>query len=98
MPTNFTGRITLIFAITLAMLWAIFPGMFKGDFGHGLKPGIDMVAPFGTSLHVSGRDRAALEASIAPFREQGRWHWQQSEPSLEDVFIDLMTRTRDNFQ
>ena len=62
------------------------------------KPGIDMVAPFGTSLHVSGRDRAALEASIAPFREQGRWHWQQSEPSLEDVFIDLMTRARDNFQ
>ncbi|HRK30314.1 MAG TPA: protein translocase subunit SecD [Tepidisphaeraceae bacterium] len=48
MPTNFTGRITLIFAITLAMLWAIFPGMFKGDFGHGLKPGIDMVG--GTSL------------------------------------------------
>jgi len=62
------------------------------------KPGIDMVAPFGTSLHVSGRDRAALEASIAPLREQSRWHWQQSEPSLEDVFIDLMTRARDNFQ
>ena len=62
------------------------------------KPGVDMVAPFGTSLHVSGRDRAALEASIAPFREQGRWHWQQSEPSLEDVFIDLMTRAKDNFQ
>ena len=33
------------------------------------KPGIDMVAPFGTSLHVSGRDRAALEATIAPFRD-----------------------------
>src|SRR6476661_1646068 len=27
------------------------------------KPGIDMVAPFGTSLHVSGRDKAALEAA-----------------------------------
>ena len=26
------------------------------------KPGVDMVAPFGTSLHVSGRDKAALEA------------------------------------
>ncbi|MBI5323491.1 ABC transporter ATP-binding protein [Bradyrhizobium sp.] len=62
------------------------------------KPGIDMVAPFGTSLHVSGRDRAALEASIAPYRAQARWHWQQSEPSLEDVFIDLMSRSRDNFQ
>src|SRR6266436_735802 len=26
------------------------------------KPGVDMVAPFGTSLHVSGRDQTALEA------------------------------------
>ena len=29
-----------------------------------------MVAPFGTSLHVSGRDAAALEAAIAPYRQQ----------------------------
>jgi ABC-2 type transport system ATP-binding protein len=62
------------------------------------KPGIDMVAPFGTSLHVSGRDHAALEASIAPYREQANWRWQKSEPSLEDVFIDLMNRAKDNFQ
>jgi ABC-2 type transport system ATP-binding protein len=32
------------------------------------KPGIDMVAPFGNSLHVSGRDEQALEAAIAPYR------------------------------
>src|SRR6201987_4369225 len=62
------------------------------------KPGIDMVAPFGTSLHVSGRDKAALEATIAPYRDSGKWHGQKSEPSLEDVFIDLMTRAKDNFQ
>jgi ABC-2 type transport system ATP-binding protein len=62
------------------------------------KPGIDMVAPFGTSLHVSGRDKAALEASIAPYRDREGWRWQESEPSLEDVFIDLMGRARDNFQ
>jgi ABC-2 type transport system ATP-binding protein len=62
------------------------------------KPGVDMVAPFGNSLHVSGRDRAVLEASIAPWREDRRFHWQQSEPSLEDVFIELMTRSKDNFQ
>jgi ABC-2 type transport system ATP-binding protein len=61
------------------------------------KPGIDMVAPFGTSLHVSGRDKAALEAAIAPYRGNKNWHWQRSEPSLEDVFIDLMTRSKDNF-
>ena len=62
------------------------------------KPGVDMVAPFGTSLHVSGRDKAALEGAIAPYRGNAKWHWQASEPSLEDVFIDLMGRSRDNFQ
>jgi ABC-2 type transport system ATP-binding protein len=62
------------------------------------KPGVDMVAPFGTSLHVSGRDHAALEAAIAPWREHPALHWQHSAPSLEDVFIDLMTRSKDNFQ
>jgi ABC-2 type transport system ATP-binding protein len=75
-----------------------------GDHLNGLseqltgKAGIDMVAPFGTSLHVSGRDEAALEAAIAPWRENSSWHWQHSAPSLEDVFIDLMGRSKDNFQ
>ena len=62
------------------------------------RPGIDMVAPFGTSLHVSGRDVAALEGSIAPWRAKGGLHWQKSQPSLEDVFIELMGRSKDNFQ
>ncbi len=62
------------------------------------KPGIDMVAPFGTSLHVSGRDQAALEATIAPWRQNAELHWQHSAPSLEDVFIELMNRSKDNFQ
>jgi ABC-2 type transport system ATP-binding protein len=60
--------------------------------------GVDMVAPFGTSLHVSGRDAAALEAGIAPFRERQGLAWRHSQPSLEDVFIDLMSRSQDNFQ
>jgi ABC-2 type transport system ATP-binding protein len=64
----------------------------------GDKPGIDMVAPFGTSLHVSGRDAAALEAAIAPYRKRKGLDWKRSEPSLEDVFIDLMGKARDNFQ
>ncbi|MCZ7660998.1 MAG: ABC transporter ATP-binding protein [Xanthobacteraceae bacterium] len=62
------------------------------------KPGVDMVAPFGTNLHVSGRDVAALEAAIAPYREREGWRWTPSEPSLEDVFIELMGRAQDNFQ
>jgi ABC-2 type transport system ATP-binding protein len=62
------------------------------------KPGIDMVAPFGNNLHVSGRDEAALEQAIAPFRDSSDMTWQRSEPSLEDVFIELMSRSKDNFQ
>ena len=62
------------------------------------KPGVDMVAPFGTSLHVSGRDHAALDATIKSYREDASLHWHESEPSLEDVFIELMGRAKDNFQ
>jgi ABC-2 type transport system ATP-binding protein len=62
------------------------------------RPGVDMVAPFGTSLHVSGRDGTALEAAIAPYRARPALDWERASPSLEDVFIDLMGRARDNFQ
>jgi ABC-2 type transport system ATP-binding protein len=61
-------------------------------------PGIDMVAPFGTSLHASGRDRTAFEAAIAPFRNDPALTWTPSKPSLEDVFIELMNRNRDRLQ
>jgi ABC-2 type transport system ATP-binding protein len=62
------------------------------------RPGVDMVAPFGTSLHVSGRDRAALEAAIAPYRQRPALDWEPAAPTLEDVFIDLMAGAKDNFQ
>jgi ABC-2 type transport system ATP-binding protein len=62
------------------------------------KPGVDMVAPFGNSLHVSGRDAAGLEAAIKPYRDRPGLTWKTSEPTLEDVFIDLMSRAKDNFQ
>ncbi len=62
------------------------------------RPGVDMVAPFGASLHVSGRDEAALEAAIAPYRDRPGLVWTRSQPSLEDVFIDLLAKAQDNFQ
>src|SRR5262249_56809408 len=62
------------------------------------RPGVDMVAPFGTSLHVSGRDQAALDAAIAPDRTRPDLVWAKSQPSLEDVFIDLLAKAQDNFQ
>ena len=63
----------------------------------GKLPGVDMAAPFGQSLHVSGTDRAALEASLAPYR-RAPFKWTQVEPSLEDVFIRLMETSEDNFK
>jgi ABC-2 type transport system ATP-binding protein len=63
----------------------------------GRTQGVDMVAPFGTSLHVSGRDEAALEAALAPFHERPELVWTRSQASLEDVFIDLLAKAQDNF-
>ena len=60
--------------------------------------GVDMVAPFGTSLHVAGRDADALEATVERFRADPELQWAPSSPSLEDVFIDLMSRSQDNFR
>ena len=61
------------------------------------KPGVLMAAPFGAALHVSGTDRAALEAAIAPYR-QPPLAWTEVQPTLEDVFIRLMDQSSDNFQ
>lgn len=60
--------------------------------------GVDMVAPFGTSLHVSGRNGKQLEKSISALKRSDKnHHWTRSEPSLEDVFIHLMSEADDNF-
>jgi ABC-2 type transport system ATP-binding protein len=61
------------------------------------KPGVVTAAPFGAALHVSGTDRAALEAAIAPFRREP-FRWSASSPTLEDVFIQLMGQAQDNFE
>ncbi len=62
------------------------------------RPGVDMVAPFGTQLHISGRDAVALEAAIASFRGDPRLVFRKDAPTLEDVFIDLMGRSKDDLR
>jgi ABC-2 type transport system ATP-binding protein len=69
-----------------------------GKLAHELtgKPGVETVAPFGAAVHVSGTDRRALEAAIAPWRKPP-YRWEEVEPTLEDVFIQLMGQAEDNF-
>jgi ABC-2 type transport system ATP-binding protein len=58
-----------------------------GDFQD--KPGVDYAGFFGAALHVSGKDRAALERTIAPYRDRPGLSVREEAPNLEDVFIQL---------
>ncbi|GAA4082497.1 ABC transporter ATP-binding protein [Zhongshania borealis] len=56
------------------------------------QPGIEHAAYYGAALHISGHDRAALEAAVANVADQA-YVWQEVKPSLEDVFIALMEQS-----
>jgi ABC-2 type transport system ATP-binding protein len=59
-------------------------------------PGVEQTVMFGTSLHVSGRDKDALLHAVAGAVEKGQ-RVEAAETSLEDVFIYMMNRSQDNF-
>jgi ABC-2 type transport system ATP-binding protein len=56
------------------------------------RPGIRQAVSFGSMLHVSGDDAAALEHAIAPF-QIGAYAWRRIDSGLEDVFIHLMEKS-----
>ena len=62
------------------------------------RPGVEQVAPFGTTLHVVGSDRKALEETLKPFRKRAGTTVTPGETSLEDVFIQFMGASKDNMQ
>lgn len=74
--------------------WAVSgPNVIKlADRLRGLA-GVEQAVAFGTALHVSGDDVAALEKSIAPFRTK-EYEWSKVDSGLEDVFIHLMERSK----
>jgi ABC-2 type transport system ATP-binding protein len=61
---------------------------------HGVA-GIEQVSVFGMTLHVSGVDDGALGRAIGPFRNRSGFVWEKAQPSLEDVFINLMAPFRE---
>ncbi len=59
-----------------------------------VKPGVETIVPFGTTMHVSGHDAAVLERALDGL--PATFEATRSEPSLEDVFIALMRTAQDN--
>ncbi|TPN75418.1 ABC transporter ATP-binding protein [Mesorhizobium sp. CU2] len=61
------------------------------------RPGVDQVAPFGATLHVVGSDRDELEKALADVeKEHEGVTVKPGETSLEDVFIQFMSGSKDN--
>jgi ABC-2 type transport system ATP-binding protein len=55
------------------------------------RPGVEQVAHFGNTLHVSGQERESLERSLKPL--MGGEHLFKPVPTtLEEVFISLMNQ------
>jgi ABC-2 type transport system ATP-binding protein len=52
--------------------------------------GVDQTVLFGTRLHVSGKDGAALERTLAQTAGSAAFRIEKTETGLEDVFIYLM--------
>jgi ABC-2 type transport system ATP-binding protein len=60
-------------------------------------PGVDQTVVFGSALHVSGHDHAALEAAVRQATAGTSLRIEPISTGLEDVFIYLMSRSKDNF-
>jgi ABC-2 type transport system ATP-binding protein len=60
------------------------------------SPGVEFVAFFGTALHVSGRDRAALTKAMERLKGRPGLEIHEAPPSLEDVFIQLQDKNGDD--
>ncbi len=91
------GTVEEVVASAQLTTWTV-TGPHLQTVAHALRdrPGVEQVVAFGTTLHVSGRDAALLDAAIAAVRDE-RHEWKKIRAGLEDVFISLMETAKDNF-
>jgi ABC-2 type transport system ATP-binding protein len=60
-------------------------------------PGVDQTVVFGSALHASGKDHAALETAIKHATAGKELRIEPIETGLEDVFIYMMSQSSDNY-
>ncbi|MBI5592896.1 MAG: ABC transporter ATP-binding protein [Deltaproteobacteria bacterium] len=74
--------------------WAVIgPDLLKLSDRLQGRMGVEQAVAFGSTLHVSGDDKDALDEAIAPFKASP-YEWQRIESGLEDVFIHLMEKPK----
>lgn len=57
---------------------------------------ISQVAIFGNTVHVCGRNEEKLKQAVASY-ENAQHHWKPMDPTIEDVFLNLVDQSQDNF-
>jgi ABC-2 type transport system ATP-binding protein len=87
------GTVEEVVARSGLSTWSVSgPGVARVRAALTHAPGVAMATPFGNSLHLSGTDKAALDAAVAPYRGDPDLRWEETPPGLEDVFILLMAQ------
>jgi ABC-2 type transport system ATP-binding protein len=61
------------------------------------QAGVEQTVAFGSALHASGHDDAALERTLRAAVAPRGLELTRQETSLEDVFIYLMSQSKDNY-
>jgi ABC-2 type transport system ATP-binding protein len=86
-----TGTIDEVIENAKLSLWTVTGKNTKG-LADRIKtmPSVSHVTPFGKIFHVIGYDSETLEKDISKFGENDLI-WQKAIPSIEDVFISLIT-------
>jgi ABC-2 type transport system ATP-binding protein len=73
--------------------WSI-QGEHLAEFSDLLQgaPGVDQTVVFGSALHVTGHDTAALERSVTEAARAAGLKAEHIDTGIEDVFIYLMNK------
>jgi ABC-2 type transport system ATP-binding protein len=61
------------------------------------QPGVEQIAAFGSALHVTGHDAAALEGTLRRLVSDAGCRAEPAKTGLEDVFIHLTEQATDNY-
>ena len=90
-----TGTVSNIIDQAQLALWVV-TGDDLAPLAYELRQlaGVDQATVFGEKLHVVGRDAQQLKMTIAPYQTE-RYQWQQQTPELEDVFIYLVAKSKE---